>query len=92
MTTKDKLLQEIEQASEPLLEEILEFIRSRKMNQDDPLEAVLDQLLASGDDADDVTPEELAAHDAAVKDYLEGSDRGIPLEELKLELLEQRSE
>lgn len=85
MATKEQIIQEIEQAPEHLLKEILEFIRSRKKSQVDPMEAYLNQLLAAGEYADDASPEELAAHDAAAKDYLEGRDHGLTAEELQAE-------
>lgn len=85
MATKEQIIQEIEQAPEHLLKEILEFIRSRQKSQVDPIDAYLNQLLTAGEYADDVSPEELAAHDAAAKDYLEGRDRGLTAEELKTE-------
>ncbi len=86
MTTKEQIIKEIDQVPEPLLEEILQFIRSRKKSQVDPVEAYLDQLLAEGEYAEDVSLEELAIHDAATRDYLEGRDRGLSAEELKAEL------
>ncbi len=86
VTTKEELIQEIEQAPEPLLVEVLEFIRSRKEVQVDPVETYLDQILASGDYASDVAPEDLLAHKVGTQDYLAGKDRGITAEQLKAEL------
>lgn len=92
MTTKEELLQEIEQTPEPLLVELLVFLRSRKSASSDPVEAYLDELIAKGDYADDVSPEELAASEAAYQDHLEGKDAGISLEELKRQLQGQQGE
>jgi len=46
----------------------------------------LDQVRERGDYADDVTPEELAASEAAYQDYLAGRDPGLSSKELKAEL------
>ena len=72
MNTKEQLIQEIEQASELLLQEVLEFIRSRQVSPIAPVETFLYQVRERGDYADDVTPEELAASEAAYQDYLAG--------------------
>jgi len=43
------------------------------------VETFLDQVRERGDYADDVTPEELAASEAAYQDYLAGRDLAYPL-------------
>lgn len=58
---------------------------------DQPSTAVddyLDQVLASGEFADDedISPEELVESEAAYQDYLSGRDLGVSLEDLKREL------
>lgn len=74
--------QEIENASEPLLEKILKFIHS----QHEPLNVYLDRLREQGEYADDVTDQELVSSNNAYQDYLEGKDQGVGLDELELEL------
>jgi hypothetical protein len=82
MSLKEMVIQEIENASEPLLEEVLKFIHSHQ----DPLIAHLNQLRAQDEYADDVTDEEINDSDAAYQDYVTGKDNGISLKELELEL------
>jgi len=60
-----------------------EFIRSRQVSPIAPVETFLDQVRERGDYADDVTPEELAASEAAYQDYL---DVILSSKELKAEL------
>ncbi len=91
MTIKEQTIQEIEQVPELLLEEILQFIRSRKKAQVDPVEAYLDQLLVEGKYGEDISLEELVAHDAAARDYLEGRERGLSAKELKAEFFGTQS-
>lgn len=71
MSRKETVIQELENASEPLLEKILELIHS----QHEPLNAYLGRLKEQGEYADDVTEQELASSDSAYQDYLEGKDR-----------------
>jgi hypothetical protein len=82
MSLKEMVIQEIENASEPLLEKVLEFIRSSQ----DPLIARLNHLRDQGEYADDVTDEETKRSDAAYQDYVTSKDPGTSLSELELEL------
>jgi hypothetical protein len=82
MSLKEIVIREIENASEPLLEEVLKFIHSHQ----DPLITRLNQLREQGEYADDVTDEEINSSDAAYQDYVKGNDTGISLKELELEL------
>jgi hypothetical protein len=87
MSLKEMVIQEIENASEPLLEEVLKFIHSHQ----DPLIAHLNQLSDRGEYADDVTDEEINGSDAAYQNYLMGNYTGISLNELELELFGSNS-
>jgi hypothetical protein len=82
MSLKEMVIQEIENASEPLLEEVLKFIHSHQ----DPLIAHLNQLREQGEYADDVSEDELNESDSAYKSYLEGNEKGTTLDDLEIEL------
>lgn len=81
MSLKEMVIQEIEHASEPLLEEVLKFIH----NHQDPLIAHLHQLREQGNYADDISDDELRESDSAYKSYLEGIEKGTTLDELEFE-------
>jgi hypothetical protein len=82
MSLKEIIIQEIENAPEPLLEKVLELIHRHQ----DPVIAHLEALRAQGDFADDVTDEDLKEGEAAYQEYVSGRDKGTSLSELELEL------
>jgi hypothetical protein len=86
MSLKEMVIQEIENASEPLLEEVLKFIH----NHQDPLIAHLKQLREQGEYADDVIEDELNESDSAYKSYLEGNEKGTTLDDLEIELFGEK--
>jgi hypothetical protein len=86
MSLKEMVIQEIENASEPLLEEVLKFIH----NHQDPLIAHLNQLREQGEYADDVSEDELNESDSAYKSYLEGNEKGTTLDDLEIELFGEK--
>ncbi|WP_404787980.1 hypothetical protein [Altericista sp. CCNU0014] len=86
MSLKEMVIQEIENASEPLLKEVLEFIHSHQ----DPLIAHLNQLREQGEYADDVSEDELNESDSAYKSYLEGNEKGTTLDNLEIELFGEK--
>jgi hypothetical protein len=90
MSIKEMVMQEIEKASEPLLERVLELIHGWKDNQD-PLIVHLNRLREQNDYADDVMDEALDSSDASYRNYLEGKDRGIGLDDLERELFGKNS-
>jgi hypothetical protein len=90
MSIKEMVMQEIEKASEPLLERVLELIYGWKDNQD-PLIVHLNRLREQNDYADDVMDEALDSSDASYRNYLEGKDRGIGLDDLERELFGKNS-
>jgi len=90
MNTKEQLIQEIEQPQSLYCKRYL-FIRSRQVSPIASVETFLDQVRERGDYADDVTPEELAASEAAYQDYLAGRDPGLSSKELKAELFGKKA-
>jgi len=76
--------------SKPVLLQETEFIRSRQVS---PIACRdFSRSGTRGDYADDVTPEELAASEAAYQDYLAGRDPGLSSKELKAELFGKKLE
>jgi hypothetical protein len=86
MSLKEMVIQEIENASEPLLEEVLKFIYSHQ----DPVIAHLNKLREQGEYADDVSEDELNESDSAYKSYLEGNEKGTTLDDLEIELFGEK--
>jgi hypothetical protein len=84
MSIKDRVIQEIENAPEPLLEKVLELITCYQ----DPVIAHLQALREQSDFADDVSDEDLEESEAAYQAYVEGRDQGTSLNELELEFSE----
>ncbi len=88
MSTKERLLQEIDQASEPLLEEVLDFLLVRKehfnthdINQTDPVPKVTNRpIWEIFEDFADSLPDDVAAQlpedgAAQLDHYLYGSPK-----------------